>query len=88
MDDRAWAAQAAAAIWRRLDAAAAPSESTPGKPAVTADGVRRRTPFEVDITAAVHPGRNTLAVRADHTKITELNLGGLIRPVYLVEKRP
>ena len=36
--------------------------------------------FDVDITAAVKPGRNMVAVRVDLTKITELNLGGIIRP--------
>ena len=36
--------------------------------------------FEVDLTAAVKPGRNVVAVRVDHTEITELNLGGIIRP--------
>jgi hypothetical protein len=48
---------------------------------------RKRIPFEVDVTEQVKPGENTLAVRVDHSTITELFLGGIIRPVLLVEKR-
>jgi hypothetical protein len=40
----------------------------------------------VDITEAVRPGDNVLAVRVDHSRITELFLGGILRPVLLVEK--
>ncbi len=47
---------------------------------------RSRTPFEVDVTGAVGGGENTIAIRVDHTKMTELFLGGIIRPVLLVEK--
>jgi len=32
-------------------------------------------------------GENPAAVRADHSKMTELFLGGIIRSVLLVEKR-
>ena len=46
----------------------------------------RRKPFEVDITDAVRPGANILAVKVDHRRITELFLGGIIRPVLLIEK--
>ena len=46
----------------------------------------RRKPFEVDITDAVRPGENIMAVKVDHRKITELFLGGIIRPVLLIEK--
>ncbi|MBM4018581.1 MAG: DUF4838 domain-containing protein, partial [Planctomycetes bacterium] len=45
-----------------------------------------RTPFEVDVADAVRTGPNVVAVRVDHAKITELFLGGIIRPVVLVEK--
>lgn len=45
-----------------------------------------RKPFEVNITDAVKPGRNVVAVKVDHRKITELFLGGIIRPVLLIEK--
>lgn len=44
----------------------------------------RRTPFEVDITDAAHDGDNILAVRVDHSRITELFLGGIVRPVLLI----
>jgi hypothetical protein len=46
----------------------------------------RRKPFEVDITNAVKPGENMVAIRVDHTRITELSLGGIIRPILLIEK--
>ncbi len=56
-------------------------------PALALDLVRDgRTPFEVDVTGAVVPGENAIAVRVDHTKMTELYLGGIIRPVLLIEK--
>ncbi len=45
---------------------------------------RKRRPFEVDITAAASPGANVVAVRVDHSRITELFLGGIIRPVLLI----
>jgi len=40
------------------------------------------------VTAAVKPGDNVLALRVDHTKITDLSLGGILRPVMLIEKQP
>lgn len=40
----------------------------------------------VDISGAVWPGRNVVAVRVDHTRLTELFLGGIVRPVYLIER--
>lgn len=46
----------------------------------------RRRSFEVEITDAVKPGENTVAIKVDHRKITELFLGGIIRPVLLIEK--
>lgn len=45
-----------------------------------------RAPFEVDVTAAARPGANILALRVDHTKMTDLALGGILRPVVLIEK--
>ncbi len=45
-----------------------------------------RSPFELDVTAAMKPGENTIAVRVDHSQITDLSLGGLLRPVMLVAK--
>ncbi|MDB5319545.1 MAG: hypothetical protein JWN40_1176 [Phycisphaerales bacterium] len=46
---------------------------------------KKRTPFAID--APLHPGRNTIAVRVDHSAISELFLGGIIRPIYLIERR-
>ena len=45
-----------------------------------------RAPFELDVTETMKPGENTVAVRVDHSQITELALGGILRPVLLVEK--
>jgi len=47
---------------------------------------RKRVPFEVDVSGAALRGDNVVAVRVDHRKITELFLGGIIRPVLLIEK--
>jgi len=47
---------------------------------------KKRIPFEIDVTPAVTPGENTVAVRVDHTQITELFLCGIVRPVVVVEK--
>jgi hypothetical protein len=46
----------------------------------------RRKPFEADVTDAVKPGTNTVAIKVDHRKITELFLGGIVRPVLLIRK--
>ena len=46
----------------------------------------KRTPFEVEITQATRSGENLVAVRVDHRSITELFLGGIIRPVLLIER--
>ncbi|MCU0916028.1 MAG: DUF4838 domain-containing protein [Planctomycetes bacterium] len=45
-----------------------------------------RKPFDVDVTAAVAPGRNVVALKVDHRRITELFLGGILRPILLIEK--
>jgi len=45
-----------------------------------------RKPFEVDVTDAVTPGKNVVALRVDHRRITELFLGGIIRPILLIER--
>jgi hypothetical protein len=47
-----------------------------------------RVPFEVDATDAAVPGENLISVRVDHSKITELFLGGIIRPVLLIDAGP
>jgi len=46
----------------------------------------RRRPFEVTIPDSVKPGRNVVAIKVDHRRITELYLGGIIRPVLLIER--
>ncbi len=74
---------------RKVDPARNPADSKPtqtaGQPA--GDGrARPRVPFEVDVTGAIRPGENILALRVDHTKITDLALGGILRPVVLIEK--
>jgi hypothetical protein len=81
-----------AAVWvngKPVDAtpllAAAPKKGAK-QPAEERPAVQRRSPFEVDVTAAVKPGENVLAVRVDNRKISELFLGGILRPVMLVEK--
>jgi hypothetical protein len=51
-----------------------------------APAVPRRAPFEVDLSAALKAGDNVVAVRVDNRKISELFLGGILRPVVLVEK--
>jgi hypothetical protein len=47
---------------------------------------KKRLPFTVDAEGALKPGRNTIAVRVDHSSMTELFLGGIIRPVLLIER--
>jgi len=57
-----------------------------GSEVVSLGSEARRKPFEADITDVVVPGENVVAVKVDHRKITELFLGGIIRPVLLIEK--
>lgn len=52
---------------------------TAGKPS------RPRTFFEVDLAHVCRPGKNVLAVRVDSRALTELFLGGILRPVVLIE---
>jgi hypothetical protein len=51
-----------------------------------APAVPRRAPFEVDVTQVVKARDNVVAVRVDNRKISELFLGGILRPVLLIEK--
>jgi len=46
---------------------------------------RSRKPTLVDVTDHVKPGKNDVAVHVDHTHITEIFLGGIVRPVYLFD---
>ncbi|MBN9117611.1 MAG: DUF4838 domain-containing protein [Planctomycetes bacterium] len=48
-------------------------------------GVPRRAPFRVILRDVVKPGENVIAVRCDNRKISELFLGGILRPVMLVD---
>ena len=45
-----------------------------------------RKPFQVDLADTVVPGRNVVAVKIDHRKITELFLGGIVRPILLIDR--
>ncbi len=57
-----------------------------GKPVVSLGKEASRKPFEVDVTDAVTAGKNLVALKVDHRRITELFLGGIIRPILLIEK--
>ena len=46
----------------------------------------KRAPFEADITEAVVAGRNTIALSVDHTNISELFLGGILRPILIIDR--
>jgi beta-galactosidase/beta-glucuronidase len=59
---------------------------TPGTKPAREGLAKPRSPFEVDVSAAIKPGENTIAVRVDHSQITDLSLGGILRPVLLVAK--
>jgi hypothetical protein len=48
---------------------------------------KKRKPFSVNLGGALREGENTVAVRVDHSSITELFLGGIIRPVFLTADR-
>ncbi len=47
---------------------------------------KKRTPFQVDVGGALQQGDNVIAVRVDHTNITDLFLGGILRPVVLLDR--
>ncbi|NBR84168.1 MAG: DUF4838 domain-containing protein [Verrucomicrobia bacterium] len=75
-------------------ASTAPTTPAPATPVAAAtpptkssrEGLgKSRAPFQVDVTAAVKPGENILALRVNHTKMTDLALGGILRPVVLIE---
>jgi len=57
-----------------------------GNEAASLDKEARRKPFEVDVTDVLKPGPNVVAIKVDHRKITELCLGGIVRPILLIEK--
>lgn len=43
----------------------------------------KREPFEIEITGKLRAGKNLIAVKVDHSSITELMLGGIIKPVMI-----
>jgi hypothetical protein len=47
---------------------------------------KKRAAFSVDVSSAWKPGKNVVVVRCDHSGITELGLGGIIRPIYLIDR--
>ncbi len=47
---------------------------------------KKRTPFTVELGDTAKPGENVVAARVDHSSITELFLGGIVRPVLLIER--
>jgi hypothetical protein len=71
---------------KKLEAKAVAFGPPPKKANPNAAAVPRRGVFEVDLTGAVTEGENLVAVRVDNRKISELFLGGIIRPVLLIEK--
>ena len=65
---------------------------TDGNTSVYLNGVplvedsKSRRLIECPAGDALKVGENTIAVRVDHTRITELSLGGIIRPVFIVDR--
>jgi hypothetical protein len=79
------AAKAPAPAAAPANAPASPA-TAPAAPTGREGMGKPRAPFEVDISDAVRDGENVLSLRVDHTRITELALGGILRPVALIEK--
>lgn len=61
-------------------------KTPPKKGAAAPAGVSRRSPFEVKLDGVLQPGENSIVVKCDNRSITELYLGGILRPVLLVER--
>jgi hypothetical protein len=80
------AAQKAPAAGPATPAAAAEASGGKRGQPMREGQVRRRVPFEVDIGDTAHSGENVVVVRADNREISELYLGGIIRPVLLIEE--
>jgi hypothetical protein len=54
-----------------------------------AEFAKGRIPNEVEVTGKLIPGReNVIAVKIDHRSITELLLGGIIKPVMIYSGQP
>ena len=69
----------------KVEPAAALLPGTSQSATDTDNRLKPRMPFTVNITNAVRPGENVLSVRVDHARITELSLGGILRPVVLIQ---
>ncbi len=69
----------------KVEPAAALLPATSQSATDTDNRLKPRMPFTVNITNAVRPGENVLSVRVDHARITELSLGGILRPVVLIQ---
>lgn len=66
--------------------APAPAGKKGPRPAGGPDIFPKRASFEVDITDVAVPGVNTIAFCVDHTNISELFLGGILRPIAIVDR--
>ena len=53
---------------------------------MTPEQFASRSAFEADLAGALKPGKNVLAIRVDHTNISELFLGGIIRPIVVIDR--
>jgi hypothetical protein len=76
---------------RRVEPSAVLPATAPkkrGEKTATPPALPRRTPFEVDLATVLREGENVVAVRVDNRKMSELFLGGILRPVLVVEKGP
>lgn len=51
------------------------------------EGEAGRSPFEVEITGKLRKGKNLVAAKIDHRSISELMLGGIIKPVMIYTKK-
>jgi hypothetical protein len=51
------------------------------------EGKASRKPLEVEITGKLRKGRNLVAVKIDHRGISELMLGGIIKPVMVYTRK-
>jgi hypothetical protein len=63
-----------------------PAPARKKKAAADPPAVPRRAPFEVDLSFALRAEDNVVAVRVDNRRISELFLGGILRPVVVVKK--
>ena len=57
-----------------------------GEPA--GEGRPKRKPMEVEITGKLKKGKNLVAVKIDHSRISELMLGGIIKPAMIYAAPP